>query len=302
MRRCFVCDYSDGQCSPNTFLCVASLRSAQGLHFFPRIFFLLFSLFHYYLFSFPFGFSYTAFTSTILFMAHSMLYFWHRYELPAVAHGHVSLSNPRMNNNGTNNGSHQVSPQPSSIPVLSSADRRSIGRSAADFPTPQIHLSPRMQQSQYTIVRQPSQTSTSGSSSRQAGSSVVFHHGSPDEDDRDGSYLFFMNGEVVMHRRPPSTASLRSTVSSIQNDDVVSHGGEEIESVASFNSLNDALETSALQAIMEVGLHMDEIPRDLNDTPRVENLSRRFEEDDGRTCSRLVPPDFPDRDNESSTD
>ena len=75
---------------------VISLRSTNGLHFFPRIFFLLFSLFHFYLFSFPFGFRHTALACTALFMVHSMLFFWHRFELPAVALGRVSVEQPRM--------------------------------------------------------------------------------------------------------------------------------------------------------------------------------------------------------------
>lgn len=75
---------------------VISLRSTNGLHFFPRIFFLLFSLFHFYLFSFPFGFTHTALVCTTCFMIHSMLFFWHRYELPAVALGRVSPEQPRM--------------------------------------------------------------------------------------------------------------------------------------------------------------------------------------------------------------
>ena len=75
---------------------VVSLRSTNGQHFFPRIFFLLFSLFHFYLFSFPFGFTHTALVCTACFMIHSMLFFWHRYELPAVAFGRVSPEQPRM--------------------------------------------------------------------------------------------------------------------------------------------------------------------------------------------------------------
>ncbi|GKY93646.1 hypothetical protein MPSEU_000332000 [Mayamaea pseudoterrestris] len=286
---------------------VISLRSAQGMHYFPRIFFLLFSLFHYYLFSFPFGFSYTALTSTVLFMAHSMLFFFCRYELPAVAHGQVSLSNPRMGNNSNENGNghhlHQHGPQQSA--------------GLTRLPGPQISLSPRVvQQHQYTIVRQGSQTS---SGSRQAGSSVVFHHGSTDEDDRDESYLFFMNGEVVMHRRPLSSTSLRSTVSSIHNEDNFNFSeqqlnrptdaagfGEDLGSLESSNSLNDAVETSALQAIMEVSMHVDDDnsnissnninTRDIHETPRTENLSSTFVDNDNNRTGTRIPPEFPNAD------
>mmetsp|Transcript_8012 Transcript_8012/g.12259 ORF Transcript_8012/g.12259 Transcript_8012/m.12259 type:complete len:494 (+) Transcript_8012:81-1562(+) len=54
---------------------VVSLRSQEGLQFFPRIFFLLFLVFHVYFFSFPHGFSYTALASTAAFLVHSMLFF-----------------------------------------------------------------------------------------------------------------------------------------------------------------------------------------------------------------------------------
>jgi len=66
------------------------------MQYFPAVFFLLFLLFHIYFFSFPFGFSYTALTSTSCFIFHSMLFFWNRYELPAVAHRMVTAENPRQ--------------------------------------------------------------------------------------------------------------------------------------------------------------------------------------------------------------
>ena len=39
-----------------------------------------FTLFHVYFFSFPFGFSYLALVTTVLFLQHAMLFFWNRYE------------------------------------------------------------------------------------------------------------------------------------------------------------------------------------------------------------------------------
>lgn len=45
-----------------------------------QVFFLYFTLFHVYFFSFPFGFSYLALVTTVLFLQHSMLFFWNRYE------------------------------------------------------------------------------------------------------------------------------------------------------------------------------------------------------------------------------
>lgn len=46
-----------------------------------QVFFLYFTLFHVYFFSFPFGFSYVALVTTVLFLQHSMLFFWNRYEV-----------------------------------------------------------------------------------------------------------------------------------------------------------------------------------------------------------------------------
>jgi hypothetical protein len=60
------------------------------------MFFLLFSLFHIYFFANPYGFAYTAMGVVGLFVLHSMAFFWHRYELPAVANGRVTIDRPRQ--------------------------------------------------------------------------------------------------------------------------------------------------------------------------------------------------------------
>jgi len=73
-----------------------SIRSAQGMHFFPRVFFLYFTLFHVYFFSCPIGFTYASLASTILFLFHTMLFFWNRYELPALHAGLITPQSPRM--------------------------------------------------------------------------------------------------------------------------------------------------------------------------------------------------------------
>mmetsp|Transcript_22084 Transcript_22084/g.48024 ORF Transcript_22084/g.48024 Transcript_22084/m.48024 type:complete len:741 (-) Transcript_22084:255-2477(-) len=73
-----------------------SIRSAQGMHFFPRVFFLYFTLFHVYFFSCPIGFTYASLASTILFLFHTMLFFLNRYELPALHAGLITAQSPRM--------------------------------------------------------------------------------------------------------------------------------------------------------------------------------------------------------------
>jgi hypothetical protein len=214
-----------------------SLRSQEGRHFFPRIFFLLFSLFHYYLFSFPFGFSYTALASTFLFLAHSMLFFWLRYELPAVAHGLVSLNQPRMVTTApmtvaTTTAPIIASSGPASFPSLPSNDnttqqeqlqQQQQQRNIANVRPPSTTLSPRdLLQPSVTIIRQGSNgtfASTAGNSRHTAASSSTTNHlfrriGTDDDEDCDESYFFFMNGEVVMHRRTPTSAALRIEVTS----------------------------------------------------------------------------------------
>lgn len=81
-----------------------SIRSAQGMHFFPRVFFLYFTLFHVYFFSCPVGFTYASLASTILFLFHTMLFFWNRYELPALHAGLITPTSPRMARLGEDRG------------------------------------------------------------------------------------------------------------------------------------------------------------------------------------------------------
>ncbi|CAM9650644.1 unnamed protein product, partial [Ectocarpus fasciculatus] len=80
---------------------VVSVRTSVCIRFFPQVFFLYFTLFHVYFFSFPFGFSYLALVTTVLFLQHSMLFCWNRYEasggsVPALRAGVVSASRPRQ--------------------------------------------------------------------------------------------------------------------------------------------------------------------------------------------------------------
>lgn len=75
---------------------VVSLRTAQSIKYFPRFFLVYFSLFHIYFFSFPFGFSYLALLISVLFISHSMIYFWSTYEVPALESGLVNAVYPRV--------------------------------------------------------------------------------------------------------------------------------------------------------------------------------------------------------------
>jgi hypothetical protein len=61
-----------------------SVRTPLSTQFFPRFFFLYFMAFHIYFFSYNYGFSYLAFSTTAAFMQHLVLYFWNRFEIPAL--------------------------------------------------------------------------------------------------------------------------------------------------------------------------------------------------------------------------
>lgn len=54
------------------------------MQFFPRFFLLYFLVFHIYFFSYAYGFSYLAFSASAAFMQHLILYFWNRFEVPAL--------------------------------------------------------------------------------------------------------------------------------------------------------------------------------------------------------------------------
>jgi len=163
-----------------------SLRTKQGIHFFPRIFYMLFAIFNFYNFSFPFGFSYSALVTSMCFMMHSMLFFWHRWELPAVVLGRVSPDHPRQHALSAGSMPSAVHSPPGS------------GRS-----TPEQHVIPGVNFVPMAgrlphIGRSTSfSTEASGRLSRISSAGGLFHAGGGDD---DGSYMFFMDGEVVTHR------------------------------------------------------------------------------------------------------
>jgi hypothetical protein len=151
------------------------------MQFFPKIFFLLFTLFHVYFFSCPFGFSYTALASTACFMLHSMVFFWNRYELPAIARGLVSMENPRMG---------AAPSDPLMVPFL--PDDLST-----DPDLPQVPPRHPLMTQHASGHSYPSISSLGRHSTSRAPSSVGLpFRDDGDDDDGDESYMYFMNGEV----------------------------------------------------------------------------------------------------------
>ncbi|XP_074311670.1 membralin-like protein At1g60995 isoform X2 [Silene latifolia] len=61
-----------------------SVRTPISMKFFPRFFLLYFLVFHIYFFSYAYGFSYMALSTTAAFVQHLIMYFWNRFEVPAL--------------------------------------------------------------------------------------------------------------------------------------------------------------------------------------------------------------------------
>mmetsp|Transcript_8475 Transcript_8475/g.14034 ORF Transcript_8475/g.14034 Transcript_8475/m.14034 type:complete len:610 (+) Transcript_8475:20-1849(+) len=191
---------------------VVSLRSQEGLRFFPRIFFLLFLVYHVYLFSCPHGFAYTALASMVAFLLHSMLFFWNRYELPAVAHGFVTLQRPRMD--------------PSTAITSSSPEQQLLMPRLEEPPVTTALPVATTQQQQPPIILEPRppQRQQSNHSMSTLGRSTADLSRLPsglfqDEDEED-SCLYMLGGEVVMHRRRSlSPSSLRSSATNNNNNE-----------------------------------------------------------------------------------
>ncbi|KAG7340645.1 membralin family protein [Nitzschia inconspicua] len=207
---------------------VLSLRSTQGLLYFPKFFFLLFLLFHVYECAFKkTGFVHTALTVVWCFMFHSMVFFWHRFELPAVALGHVTVHRPRMVTHTINSESDQLLEQRWQEHNFRSPERRSILADSTQatprvgnlpphpnntsLPLPQTIMPTGSTASTSSIVpggmggtsnTAASQPSFSTTSSRNMG---LFRH-NHDDDNSTGSMLYFMGGEVVVHRGIPASA------------------------------------------------------------------------------------------------
>ena len=170
---------------------------------------------------------------------HSMLFFWHRYELPAVANGRVSLSQPRMTM--MMGLASPAPPAANTIPSLvtepphhhhphstfaaaadevgeeeedgsggGGAEPRRLwanagARQQQQRGVPMVGLSARRSRVEFDdSYNDPSQQQhphqTPGSLSRPESSVGLF------QEDDSSSYLYYMDGEVVVHRaqhRPP---------------------------------------------------------------------------------------------------
>jgi hypothetical protein len=155
-------------------------------------------------------------------MVHSMLFFWHRYELPAVALGLVSADRPRMGMplSPTRSAALHAMTENQRSQVLSLHHDSRLRQTRTTGPVevdrgPPIPSAVVVSSQPPPLVRQLSHGTTSswnigGSSdrgdnlSRPTSSTLLFRAGSESGGD-DESYMFFMDGEVVMHRTDRST-------------------------------------------------------------------------------------------------
>lgn len=74
---------------------VISVRCRLSQMYFPPLFFCLFTFFHLYFFSFPFGFSYVVLSTMSMLLCLLMLFFWNNLEIPALNRGEISTQTPR---------------------------------------------------------------------------------------------------------------------------------------------------------------------------------------------------------------
>ena len=212
-----------------------SLRSSQGLQYFPNFFFLLFLLFHVYQTAFPtHGFVYLALTVVWCFMLHSMVFFWHRYELPALVLGHVSIHRPRMILQQRSNEDDELQYTNNSSISRNDLHRApTIGASnTTENPEPNdamhrtsvasiegSHLTaPLLAPAQTTAATSNPSMARNSSSSANGGGPLSSHQSfismstssrrtsglyrlNQEDENSTGSHLYFLGGEVVVHQQ-----------------------------------------------------------------------------------------------------
>lgn len=74
---------------------IVACRTVESLRVFPRVFGLVFTWFHVYYLSYPFGFQYMCLCTSFLALLCCMFHLWNRHELPALLDGLVSATTPR---------------------------------------------------------------------------------------------------------------------------------------------------------------------------------------------------------------
>jgi len=76
-------------------ICVISIRTTEALKFFPKITFFYFLIYFLYLKTFPYGYYYLGFFTLASFIQYTILFVFHRIEIPAIERGIISSNFPR---------------------------------------------------------------------------------------------------------------------------------------------------------------------------------------------------------------
>lgn len=214
------------------------------MQYFPLFFYFLFALFHYYHISFPYGFSYAALTTSMCFMMHSMLFFWHRYELPAVFLGRVNPDHFRAGGGYNHN---TPVPSPPMTRILPSNGRQNLlddetvrwQDMSSPVASPPPAPLPNFERLHFGRTHSFT-TFAPGRLSRNSSNNGMYNRG--DEDD-EGSYMYFMGGEVVIPRH--------------QND----------------HSSNSTSDSTRLRATSPYNTASEYVPSPTNPTLRVESTA-----------------------------
>lgn len=204
-------------------------------------------------------------------MLHSMAFFWHRYELPAVASGRVNIDRPRLHYDDHRGGVEDDGVEESASPPSWISSSRGTGRAGhsgmnrheepllqPESP-PQIRPSPRppdfsaLGEGQYesssagrstrpsqpwsAVPQIPLPRQNSASSRNNSVNSSSYNVYGDGDDEDSSSYVYFMQGEVVLHRNHRQQSHV-ATPSSISNPAAI-FNVESAHTLASTTSAQD---------------------------------------------------------------
>lgn len=113
------------------------VRSSMSIKLFPRVSLVLYLLYHFYLYSVPFGFHLLALSIMFFFLVFTMIYCVRKYEIDAFYRGIVNIDQPRMIYNTLPWPSYPISLAPD-YSIFMSVDQRSS--SVYSNAVPNVHL------------------------------------------------------------------------------------------------------------------------------------------------------------------
>ena len=190
-----------------TAICVRSYPSTQ---FFPKTQLLYYAVFHFYAQLYPYGFTHIALSVNALFSFHSMVFFFNRYELPAVQAGVIHSDRPRSNIYRPRLYNRRVV-----VREVAGGRRVATGVDSRGVPLPQRPSRPQTPTTtSSTIPQSGSNSSVIGMQSRtnSANSFMLYEDGVSDDEE----YVVYLNGEVVLPARS-AVVRRRSDLNTVAN-------------------------------------------------------------------------------------